>query len=340
MQMRIKAPMAALSLLLVGSLSFADQNVAGYNRINVPANADVRLTVPFNTTPYDGNGNPDGNAVFTVVSVSSGSKVNVAAGSLTSGKFNAADVTKNSYYVRFLDGNAAGLWMTIKSNDANGFVLDDTLPTQRAALLGRVAAGNKFRVHKHHTVSSLFPPELFNYSYVNNTALLLYQNDVGAMSQNPPAWKTVSYTTSGGGRWVGSGVDGNTILRPETQFVLRNGASRTLAVVTSGIAPDHPISMLIATGGDLVIGSGYPVPIVLNNSGLGGTANRAVLFFDNSTTGQNKPAVKTASYTTSGGGRWVGSGVTGLELINPSEAVKFRLPATETGTIVTINKPY
>lgn len=337
--MRINTVMAAAMLLMLGTFSFAQQNVVGYNRINIPASSDVRLTVPFTTTPYDGAGNQDSSAVFTVTGTSGGN-INVAAGSLTAGKFNVADVTRSSYYVRFLDGNAAGLWMTIKSNDAGSFLLDDTLAVQRAALVGKVASGNTFRVYKHQTIAGLFTPDLFGVSYVNGTGLLLYQNNIATMSQNPPAWKTPSYTTSGGGRWVGSGVDGTTILQPETQFILRNNSTQTLVVVTNGTAPDYPVSMLVAGNGDLVIGTGYPVPVVLNSAGLGGTTNRTVLFFDNSTTGQNKPAVKTASYTTSGGGRWVGSGVTGLELLTPSEMIKFRLPAGETGTIVTIGKPY
>jgi uncharacterized protein (TIGR02597 family) len=331
--------MAAVMLLLAGSASFAQQNVVGFNRINVPANSDVLLTVPFTGAPYNGAGNEDSAAVFTVTGTTGGSTINVAGG-LTSGKFNAADVTKNSYYVRMLTGNAAGLWMTIKSNDASSFLLDDTLTAQRAALVGRVAGGDTFRVYKHLTIAGVFPPELFGVSYVNGTTLLLFQNNVAAMGQNPPAWRQVAYTTTGGGRWLGSGVDGTTSLRPETQFILRNGAAQSLAVVLNGTAPDYAVSYLLAPGGDLVVGTGYPVPLVLQNSGLGGTNQRAILFYDNTTTGQNKPAVKQASYTTSGGGRWVGSGVTGQELLNPSQGFKFRLPAGEAGTMVTLGKPY
>ena len=337
--MRIKTAIAAATLLMLGSLGFAQQNVVGYNRIDVPATSDARLAVPFTTTPYDGSGAQNSSAVFTATGTSGGYRVEVAAGSLTSGKFNAADVTKASYYVRFLTGNAAGLWMTIKANDANGFGLDDVLLAQRAALLNKISSGDKFRVYKHVTINDLFPASLYGVSFVNGTTLLLYQNNISGMMQNPAAWKTVTYTTSNGGRWVGSAVDGTTILRPETQFVLRNGSASTLSIFTNGTAPDFPVSVLIAAGGDVVIGSGYPVPVVLNSAGLGGTSNRVVMFYTLGA-GYNPSASKTATYTTSGGGRWVGSGVTGLELINPSQMIRLRLPSTETGTMVTIGKPY
>lgn len=88
-----------------------------------------------------------------------------------------------------------------------------------------------------------------------------------------------------------------------------------------------------------MIGSGYPVPVVLKDSGLGAN-QRQVYFYNNDASGINKSAVKTAAYTTSGGGRWIGSGVTGNELIGASESVTLRLPAGETMSKVTIVKPY
>lgn len=338
-KMRIRMCLAA-ALMLLGPISYAQQNVVGFNKINVPANTDVRLTVPFTTIPCSGTGAQDASALFTVTGTASGSTINVAPGSLTSGAFTAANVTKSSYYVRFLTGNAKGLWITIKSNDSGAFVLDDSYVAQRAALVGKVAAGDTFRVYKHHTIASLFTSDLLGVSFVNNTTLLLYENDIDTVAQNPSAWKQVVYTTSGGGKWTGSGVDGTTILRPESQFVLRNSSSQSLSIAFAGNAPDFPISMIVKAGDDLLVGSGYPVPVTLKDSGLGGTTGRVVMFYDNQATGQNKSASKQAAYTTSSGGKWTGSGVTGNELITPSEVIRLRLPSNEAGTIVTVNKPY
>jgi uncharacterized protein (TIGR02597 family) len=338
-KLKIRLCLAA-ALMLLGPAGFAQQNVVGFNKVNVPANTDVRLTVPFTTVPFNGSGDQVAEALFTVTGTTGGSTINVAPGSLTSGVFTAANMTKSSYYVRFLTGNAKGLWITIKSNDANGLVLDDSSASQRAALMNKVQANDTFRVYKHHTVSSVFTPELYGLSYLGGTTtLMLYLNDIDSVVQNPTSWKTLSYNVTSG-KWVGNAVDGTTILRPEAQFILRNGSSQTLFVPTFGSAPDYPVSMLITGSDDMLIGTGYPVPITIKDSGMGGTTSRLVMFYDNQALGQNKTASKSATYTTSGGGKWVGSGVTGLELINPSEAVRLRLPASETGTIVTINKPY
>jgi uncharacterized protein (TIGR02597 family) len=336
---RVRMCLAA-AIMLMGPISFAQQNIVGFNKINVPANTDVRLSVPFTTAPYGGSGSQDAAAVFTVIGTTSGSTINVTSGALTSGVFTAANVTKSSYYVRFMTGNAKGLWMTIKSNDVGGFVLDDTYTLQRAALINKVQSGDQFRVYKHQTISGVFSSDLLGISYVNGTTILLYENDIDTVATNPTSWKQAAYTTSGGGKWSGSGIDGTTILRPEAQFILRNTSLQTLFVAMNGLAPDYPVSMLIKAGDDMLIGTGYPVPITLKDSGLGGVTGRIVMTYDNQATGQNKTSLKQAAYTTSGGGKWTGSGVTGNEVLSPSEAIRFRLPSGDAGTIVTINKPY
>jgi uncharacterized protein (TIGR02597 family) len=312
------AAITAATILALGLQPARAAQVVGFNKVAVPASSDVRLTVPF-TQKAEGE--------FTVSGVS-GSTVNVSEA--VSGSY------ANSYYVRFTTGNGQGLWATITANNSNSF----TVAAADAAAVAYAQTGDKVRVYKHQTLGSVFPAALYNLSFINGTSVLIYDNNIAAMAQNKSSSKAASYTTSGGGRWSGSGVNSNTILKPETLFILRNSSSKTLTMVTLGKVADYPVSMLIAPAGDLVIGSGYPVPVVLKNSGLGGTTNRQVMFYDSSATGQNKSASKIASYTTSGGGRWTGSGVTGNELIKPSESVTFRLPAGETGAKVTIVKPY
>lgn len=275
------------------------------------------MTVPF-TQPIEGT--------FTVSSFEAGG-VTVSS-TLTAGQY------ANAYYVRFISGRAAGLWTTITNNGVGDFTLAD------AGVLALVDQSSQFRVYKHHTLGSLFPKGMYGVSYTNGTTVLIYANNIAAMQQNKSAAKTASYTTSGGGRWTGSGISSTTILPPETLFIVRNNSSSALTMYTMGYVPDYTVQMLIAPAGDLVIGSGYPTPVVLNNSGLGGSTGRTVLFYDANATGTNKSASKTASYTTSGGGRWTGSGITGNELIYPSQAVTLRLPAGETATQITISRPY
>lgn len=313
--MKANAITAAVLLALAGeSVNAAD--AVGYNTLTVPANSDVLVSVPFNQNAI---------GTFTVTSVT-GDGVTVT-NTLT------ANAYTNGYYVRFTTGGGEGLWSTISANGTGGFTLSDT------AVLGYVSAGNQFRVYKHHTLASVFPKGMYGISYTNGTQVLVYDNNVSAMALNKAPAKTAAYTTSGGGRWAGSGVNDNTVLKPETRFVLRNNAAVQLTLITQGDVPDYSVSMLVAPNGDLVVGPGYPVPVVLKNAGI--SANqRQVHFYDNTATGKNKAPVKTAAYTTSGGGRWVGAGVTGNELIDPSTSITLRLPLTEAAQKITFTKPY
>ncbi len=324
--MRTRARLFTAAGLLLAmaacSVGVAD-TVIGYNKITVPANSDVKLTIPFSASAEI---RPDcaTSDVFTVAS-RSGSVVSVSM-TLTASKY------AGSYYVRFLSGGASGLWTTVTANDAGSLTLEN------ADVANLVSAGNTFRIYKHVTIDGMFPKGQYGVSFTNNTQLLLYDNNIGSMSQNKAASKSSLYSTSvGGGSWVGT-ANGSTILKPETQFILRNTSAGTLTVITQGVVPDYNVAMLVAPSGDLVIGTGYPVAVVLNASGLGGVNSRTVFFYDDSASGQNKAAIKTALYNA---GNWVGAGVTGNELILPSQVITLRLPAGDTyGAKVTIPKPY
>lgn len=319
----MKLMLTAITVALMGLVaqSASAQTVVGYNRFVVPANSDARLTVPF-TQVAEGT--------FTV----SGKEVD--------GIDVAGPVTPNyanTYYVRFTSGTASGLWMTITSNTTTRFVLDGTVAAARTTLLGLVNTGDTFRVYKHQTLASMFPKTMYGVSYTNGTTVYMYDNNISAMTTNKSSARSGSYTTSGGGRWAGSGVNDNTVLKPETLFLIRNSSATPLTETFFGIVPDFSVKMLVAANGDLVIGTGYPVPVALKNVGLNGS-NRTVYFYDVSATGTNKSSSKSASYTLSGGGRWAGSGVNGDEPIQPSQAVTLRLPLTDAGSIVTIPRPY
>jgi len=305
--------MTAATLLGLAVEAGADGGAAGYNAIAVPAKADVLLAVPFNQ---------DHLGLHQVTGVT-GNGVTVAGG-LTAGAFGPG------HYLRFVDGDGEGLWSTVVGNTANA------IQVANPAILAHLAGGNSFRIYPHHTLGSLFPAGQQGMSYVNGTQVLVYENNLAAMTQNKSAAKVAAYT---GGGWVGAGVNANTVLAPETKFVLRNNANEPLVMVLHGAVPDYAVGMLVAPAGDLVVGSGYPVPVVLKNSGLAGN-QRQVLFYDNEAAGFNKSASKAAAYTTAGAGAWVGAGVTGNEEILPSESVTLRLPGGDAGAKVTIPKPY
>lgn len=302
---------AVLLTLTAQSASMAE--VVGYNKINVPAGTDVRVSVPFNQE-----------AVGTyTIATETASGVTVAPATFTANQF------KDLYYVRFITGAGAGLWSTITANTAGELTLADIVK-----LAPHIAPGNTFRIYKHHTLRSFFPIGLLNVSYTNaTTQVLIYENNLASMGQNKSPAKTAIHNA---GNWLGAGVNNNTVLKPETQFIVRNNSASALTVYAYGDVPDYAVATLIAANGDLNIGTGYPLPVVLKNAGLSG-ASRQVLFYNNAATGINKSPVKTAL---SVGANWVGAGVTGSELLGASETITLRLPLSEAGTKVTIAKPY
>lgn len=315
MKRKTSALAAAALLALVVQAAGAGENVVGYNRVEVPAASDARVTVPFNQK-IEG--------AYTVTATT-GTGVTV-------GDTLETNEYANAYYVRFTTGDASGLWSTITSNDTSNMVLEDL------NVLALVSVGDEFRVYRHETLGSLFPKGLYGVSFVTGTQVFLYENDIDAMAKNKSSVKAAGYSAALG-RWAGAGVNNDTVLEPETQLVVRNNSTtETLTVITHGVVPDHPVSLLAAPDGDLVMGTGYPVPLVLKDAGLEG-ANRQMFFYDNSAVGKNKSSVAAAGYSTALG-RWAGAGITGNELITPSEVVTLRLPSSETATKITVRKPY
>jgi hypothetical protein len=141
-----------------------------------------------------------------------------------------------------------------------------------------------------------------------------------------------------GGNW---GTDGGSIIPPNTQFVIRNQSAVALEFVPMGTVPDHTVSVLLPSSGDVRISSGYPVPVKVKDAGLDG-GDRWVIMFDKTATGYDKPGYSFV-YCLPGGPPWTWIGgvnnLDGDELIQPSEAFILRLPSGTTG-MVTINPPY
>lgn len=316
----ITRTMGAAALLAFAVPMAQAQDAVGYNRIVVPANADVLLSVPFNQ---------DSEGTYTVSS-SDATSVTVANASF------AVDGYNNSHYIRLTNGDGEGLWTTIVDTGASTLTLEET------KVLDYIVDGTTtFRVYPHHTLGSLFPSGMYGVSYTNGTQVLIYENDLSDMRQNRSSSIAAAYTTSDGGRWGGAdGVSSSTVLKPETRFILRNNDSEEYAVIMHGAVPDYNVCMLIAADGDLVTGSGYPVPVTLDESELGAN-QRQVLLYDNTTADKdNRSASTLAAYTTDDGGRWTGAGVDGTERILPSESFTLRLPSAEAGTKISIPKPY
>lgn len=224
----------------------------------VANNADVLVTVPVN------------NAVekeLTTVS-RSGSTLTVPAASMSAGAYNAGSFVK--YYVRFIDGPAAGLWASITSNTATAITLDNPA----VAALASAGGGNTIRIYKHHTLASVFPDALLNTAVVDGSQVLFFDSSA---TQNKPAGSggVASYTTFFNLGW---GTNAERPLLPETAFVIRNTTGTALQYIATGTAPDHAVAYLLTSGAnkDTALGTGYPVPVTVEDTGLG-AQNRQML---------------------------------------------------------------
>jgi uncharacterized protein (TIGR02597 family) len=321
MKVKLTAIAMMALLALTAGMAQAQHNVVGYNYIVVPTNADLKMSMPF-TRQVE--------ATLTVGSRTDAT-LNVA---------NSLSGTSTQYYLRFMSGSAKGLWTNIASYTGTTITLNGTGGS--VLMKSLISGSDTFRVYKHQTLSTLFPPGQLNVSYLPGTGVNIYDNNVAlaSMRQNLAAAKQASYN-SGAGRWSGSGINNDTPLPPETQFIVRNNsATQALKVLTMGYAPDYTARIMIAPGGDLLIGSGYPVPVVLKNAGLGG-ASRTVIFYADNTSVVNRGGTQYSWNV--GSGKW--SPAAGNDTpIKPSQMINLRLGSSATdnpaGTIVTINKPY
>jgi uncharacterized protein (TIGR02597 family) len=314
---------AAAAWVAVASTASAQETtlVGGVTRVTVPANADVRLTVPYNKESvgtFDVNGK--------------------AGDQLTANGAGFGDI-EGSHYVRLLDGGASGLWSTISSNG------DDTVTLANSQVADRVSEGDTFRVYAHHTVGSLFPEERRGASFRVGTELFIYGNDSTTAGQNQPAVGSVSYLSKAVGWFGGPNNQGaDTILEPETQFIIRNNDSQPLEIVLSGQVPTHPVAYLLPPSGDLAVGTGYPLAMEAQQTGVGAT-NRTLFLYEKQMGATNQPATYSLSYLAGIG--WFGGpegsdGQTkdGATVIDGGSAFILRVPEGSGGTKVNVQSPF
>ncbi len=84
-----------------------------------------------------------------VVTAVAGTTISFAAGSFTAGAFNADAANGNLYYAEIGSGANQGAWTDIVSNTTSSLVTSDNISSL-------VAVGDKVKLRKHHTVSSVF----------------------------------------------------------------------------------------------------------------------------------------------------------------------------------------
>ncbi len=311
----------ATMLLALAAQAANAGNVVGLSQVAIPANADVLLTVPFTNSSV---------GTFSVTSTGGGGLVTISS-TIVADAFDGG-----GYYVRFISGGANGLWSTISTNGAGSVTLADP------AVVAYAKSGDTFRIYAHQTLGSIFPNGLLGVSFNMDSHILIFSNDRTAMQQNRSASAVADYYNIPGGYqgWYADGVDNTTPLCPETQFVLRNSSSQTLTVYMTGQVPDYNVSLIVAPGGDLNIGTGYPVPVLASAAGLGGTG-RSLLLYDNTGSGYNKSASIVADYydTPDYTGWYCDGWDFGQKLAAP-QSFTLRLDNNSPTVKVTIPKPY
>lgn len=270
--MDIKKGMTA-TLLALGAFaggSAEGQAVHAYVSTPLPAGTQTLVSVPVN------------NAVEVELSTTgvSGAVISLPAASISDGAYNAG--TYATYYVRFIDGPAAGLWSSINVNSPSSITVADADVAAKATSGG----GDTIRVYKHHTVGSVFPASqlddadgglLTTGAVSSGLQIQFFSNGDSinkAQGSGTPSFASF-LAFSGTGFWDLPDVP----LLPETCFIVSNPTANDLVYIAQGSAPDHAVSYLIKPGvaKDTFLGTGYPVGVTVSNSGLGsGLQNRTI----------------------------------------------------------------
>lgn len=328
-----KALMFGAAALAAASFQANAQKLLAYVSSPLPSGTDTLVSVPVNNNVE---------VELETVSVA-GSVITVD----DSPEFAAGDYSAGSfarYYVRFIDGGAAGLWSNITVNSDTTLTIDNA----EVAALANAAGGETIRVYKHHTVGSVFPDSFLDDADggvlttggVADGLQLLFYSEAALQNKAPGSRASsgvINYTTFFNLGW-GAGADAP--LLPETAFVIRNQTGNDLQYVVSGAAPDHPVSYLFdaSVNKDYLLGTGYPADVTVEETGIGVFDGR-VIFTQGSgiDTGPGGDGGSQFSFTTFFNLGWGASA--GVEL-KPNSAFVFRQSAADPGGKVTVEKPY
>lgn len=268
----VKKGFTAAALLLASMASGqADAGaVFSYVSTPLPAGTQTLVSVPVNNAVE----------VELVTAGVSGSVINLPAASVVDSAYNAGAYP--AYYVRFIDGPAAGLWSSVTVNSPSSITIADADVAAQASAGG----GDTIRVYKHHTVGSIFPADKLDDAdggslttgMVSSGLQIQFFSDGDTINkaQGSGAPSFASFLAFGGfGVWDTPDVP----LLPESCFIVSNPTPNDLVYIASGFAPDHAVSYLIKpnVSKDTFLGSGYPVPTTVSGTGLGsGQQNRTI----------------------------------------------------------------
>lgn len=249
----------------------------GYTAVTVPGNSTAAVSMPFV------------NKAEGTFEVATDNTLQVSGSPFTGEDYS------DMYYVRVTDGDTKGRWSTIASNTAGEIVLKDT------SFIGDIAAGDKFKVVKHVTLSQAFPDALRGISFRESglKTTIVFGNPVVSLDQDNIGTRVIAFPDPsvsapsigpnkvpsriyvyGDGSWRNTGSIGTSadddILPPDQYFFVRNSTSdEKLTFIPSGNVSFEPKAVqLVSDAGsdnDVVIG-GTVKAIKLKDLALGGTS--------------------------------------------------------------------
>lgn len=320
-----KASALAVAALVSLAATIATASV-GYNKIDLPAESDVVISVPFTKVAV---------GEYTVSSKGGGTTLNLDG----SPGFTANDF-QGTHYIRVKDGPAAGVWSTISANASASVDLENS------DVFAAMTGSETICIYPHMTLGELLPASLNGFSFEEGQInVLFFENSPAAPDTNKPAAGVASFNATFD-FWTGgpNSAGASEIVTPDTRLGIRNNSTNaTLSVFTMGQVSEAPIAWVLPSHGsqaDLQVGSGLPVGITLAETDLGGNGN-GVLFFDNTRTGTNLPSSSVANFNANFDFWTGGPGSAGGNSVIPaSGAITVRAPAGSGGTVISVPNPF
>jgi len=236
----------------------------------------------------------------------------------------AANEWAGSYYGFIRSGNVEGAYASIVSNTADTLTLngggsppEDLIEKDLGLLEDGPALADSVSIHPFWTLSSLFPDGAGVHESPS-AASRSSEIFIPAIAEGiNNAADATYYYLAGVWRKVGAALDadfGDTILYPDSYFILRNGIPSSTTVTFTGEVVMSGLSLPVVLGDtseqDNPIGLQRPIEMTLNESGLSATfeAGDTLLIWDNADPKQNRLAADAGSYTWDGG-KWIKDGV-------------------------------
>ncbi len=317
--MRTYFPHIVLSLLLSVPAFGVSTDPVGAMKVTALGNSDTILSVPLHrAADFEGRINSIASNVITVDGTPDWTADQFV--------YSSPDQT-NTYYVLIASGSKEGSYFTVTANGSSTLTLDlagDTLD----GIMTTVAdgTGDILRIIPYWTLNTVFPDgegvHVSTNRFITNSEVLLPDQVTAGINLAPTS--TFFYYQGSqlqGDGWYELGntdVKANdTVLYPDTYFILRNKLSSSTEIVFAGAVQMSgfalPINTLMANEAqDNFVAVTVPVDVTLTDSNLyesgafTPTTNRfliqdQLLVFDNTQVAQNKAPSDTYFYYTGSG---------------------------------------